>query len=510
MLPENRKTSRKYCCICKGIYRGKVVDGKTISLHRFPQNKRLKRVWIQRCKTVMRTFKWNENKLLCSEHFVESRGPTFLHTLPSIFPTQNGVKKIFPTSNLCENEPVPESDEENTVEDEGVANYYFATKLEESCPSTVNADSYSLFQGVEHSELEVSLHFHDYCKEPAPSAYFMRNMETQTYPDTSTKTTETQSLPIKSFSTVGTQTECETKESGQQTDLPLLAYEDVMTSNSKLIFYTGIPDRNTFDAIFDEIKEDANEKTSTQSSGYSCSFGGRPRTLRLIDEFFMTLMRLRLGLLVEDLANRFCISSTACGRVLNTWIDYLDSKLDFLIMWPSSATVKHNMPKVFRDKFPDTRVIIDCSEIRTETPSSLQLKSLLYSDYKSHITWKSLVGISPSGHVTYVSDLWVGSISDKQLTKQSGILELCQQGDAIMADKGFTIADLTTPKGIKLIIPPFRRSNTKFSKREVQNTRDIANARIHVERQMERIKNFRIVQGVMPITMAKCGNFVQN
>ena len=71
-----------------------------------------------------------------------------------------------------------------------------------------------------------------------------------------------------------------------------------------------------------------------------------------------------------------------------------------------------------------------------------------------------------------------------------------------MADKGFTISDLTTPKGIKLILPPFKRGTNKFSKREVKQTCDIARARIHVERQMERIKNYRILHGVMPITMS--------
>lgn len=127
---------------------------------------------------------------------------------------------------------------------------------------------------------------------------------------------------------------------------------------------------------------------------------------------------------------------------------------------------------------------------------------MMYSDYKSHNTWKSLIGISPSGHVTFVSDLWVGSISDKQLTKKCGILDLCEEGYSIMADKGFLISDLTTPKGINLIMPPFKVANSKFSKRQVQQTRDIANARIHVERQMERIKKIRIVQGVMPITIS--------
>ncbi|XP_060598702.1 uncharacterized protein LOC132752398 [Ruditapes philippinarum] len=248
---------------------------------------------------------------------------------------------------------------------------------------------------------------------------------------------------------------------------------------SKLNFNTGIPNEGTFNAFFEEMT-DVRKQSKTAS-------GGRPNSLRLIDEFFMFLMRLRLGLLVDDLAARFCISSNACSRLLNKWIDYLDVKLNFLIMWPSKQVVKANMPKLFRDKFPDTRVIIDCTEIKTETPSSLQLNSMMYSDYKSHNTWKSLNGISPSGQVTFVSDLWVGSISDKQLTKQSGIINLCEEGDAIMADRAFTISDLTAPKGIKLIIPPFKRSNCKFSKREVQQTRDIANARIHVERQIERI-----------------------
>ena len=70
-----------------------------------------------------------------------------------------------------------------------------------------------------------------------------------------------------------------------------------------------------------------------------------------------------------------------------------------------------------------------------------------------------------------------------------------------MADKGFLISDLTTTKGVHLIIPPFKRKKKPLSKSEVQQTRDIANLRIHVEREMERIKNFRILQGIMPITM---------
>ena len=96
-IQKPKLLSRKYCCICKSVFRGKIIDGRIISLHRFPLNKRLKRVWIQRCKTVMRTFKWTEHKRLCSEHFVDLGGPTLKYTIPSLFPTEGGIIKDFPT-----------------------------------------------------------------------------------------------------------------------------------------------------------------------------------------------------------------------------------------------------------------------------------------------------------------------------------------------------------------------------------------------------------------------------
>jgi len=170
-------------------------------------------------------------------------------------------------------------------------------------------------------------------------------------------------------------------------------------------------------------------------------------------------------------------------------------------IWASRQDVDINMPQAFKDLYPRTRVILDCTEIFMQTPSSLLLQSQLYSTYKSHTTLKGLVGISPHGAVTFVSSLFSGSISDKEITRCSGILDLLEKEDVVMADKGFDIEDLLASKGAKLNIPPFLEKKGQFSISEVQETKAIASCRIHVERAIRRIKEFHIFDSPLPLNM---------
>jgi len=74
-----------------------------------------------------------------------------------------------------------------------------------------------------------------------------------------------------------------------------------------------------------------------------------------------------------------------------------------------------HMPTTFKDKYPHVRVILDCTELKIQAPSSMTLNSELYSNYKGTTTLKGLVGVTPSGAVIFVSTLYSGSISDKHI-----------------------------------------------------------------------------------------------
>lgn len=285
---------------------------------------------------------------------------------------------------------------------------------------------------------------------------------------------------------------------------PEITIEDIQDSDDKVLFYTGLPSYCIFMSLFSTLLEFGGDKIGTTSIEQKQDTG-RKRKLRPIDEFFMVMMRLRLGLLVKDLEYRFKISSGTVSKIFNSWIAFLYKHLQSLIFMPSLAVMQNHVPKCFQS-FRDVRIVLDCTEIFIQTPSSLENQSVTYSNYKSHNTFKVLVGISMTGAVVFVSELWGGSASDCEITRKSGLLEQLSNGDAVMVDKGFIHLKPDLEKlGVKLYCPPFKTKD-QFTKLEVEMTRRIASARIHVERKMEQIKNFRLLQGILPIALSKQAN----
>ncbi|XP_070544930.1 uncharacterized protein [Ptychodera flava] len=216
--------------------------------------------------------------------------------------------------------------------------------------------------------------------------------------------------------------------------------------------------------------------------------------------------RLRLGLFEKDMAERFEISVSTVSRICSKWIDLMYYDLKEIDIWPSRELVDLMMPSCFKEKYPTTRVVIDATEIQMEKPSSPDLQSLTYSCYKSRNTVKGLVGITPSGAVSFVSDLHTGSVSDKELTIFSGLPDKLEKGDGVMADKGFNIQDELAAKGAVLNMPPFVTPGQQMSVEDVIETRSIAAVRIHVERCMERIKNYHIFDRPIPVSLCALAN----
>ncbi len=277
-------------------------------------------------------------------------------------------------------------------------------------------------------------------------------------------------------------------------------------SDSLVHFYTGFQSYDMLLTFFDFLGPVVNHLEYWGSK----ETVSRKRKTKLdpLNQFFVTLIKLRLNLREKDIALRFGVAASTISKYFITCISFLHKHLSELQWTPTLEQVKRTLPEAFREKFPDTYAIIDASEVFIKTPCDLQYQSSTWSNYKHHNTAKFIVACTPNGAISFVSPLYVGSISDVELTHVSGFIESLsgKTGVSIMADRGFTISDQLAPHGIKLNIPPFMEGRAQLSAEDVRKGRKIASVRIHVERAIGRIKNFTILKGTLPISISRIAN----
>ena len=155
-------------------------------------------------------------------------------------------------------------------------------------------------------------------------------------------------------------------------------FERFSKDNALVRFYTGFPTYDHLKLFFELVKPKAETMVYVYASGIGTNRPGI-RKMQLIDELFLFCVRLKLGLFELDLAQRFDLHVSSVSRKVTTWANFLYFFLGNQPIWPTREHINKVMPDSFKELYPSTRVIIDCTEIYVQTPSSLLLQSQLYS-----------------------------------------------------------------------------------------------------------------------------------
>jgi len=207
------------------------------------------------------------------------------------------------------------------------------------------------------------------------------------------------------------------------------------------------------------------------------------------------LFKIKCGLNFSALSVLFNINRTTVTRIFYSVLQHLSNVCQNFITWPSRHIVDETMPKCLKKNYSKCRVIIDCTEFLVETPSSIEHRVFFYSQYKKGYRLKILVGCIPSGFISFRSKCFGGRATDSQITIESGILNLLEENDQILADKGFPqVKNKLDDKGknVLLVMPPFLKNGT-FSEEEVEETYRVASIRIHIEHIMQRLRTYHIL-----------------
>lgn len=321
---------------------------------------------------------------------------------------------------------------------------------------------------------------------------------------------------VKTLSSSASATACTSENTGVKVDSSEFGVEAVRNRETKLKnlfnFYTGLTYLRFMALLTFLLQNNANCPNYSEKRRDLHS-------LSVENGLFLTLCRLRRNFALKDIAMRFDLSVQSAGIAFSAWIEIMGNKLSSMCMWPHRDTIIQNMPTQFKTDFPNTLIIIDATELKTHAPWAHSVQSQMYSEYKSSTTFKGLVGCDPSGSLIFVSKLFTGSISDKKLSENSGFYEEIQRlkgvgyivdGDCVMADKGFTIHAELKDHGMALNIPPFGATGCQMSQADLGLTDKIARHRIHIERLIARIKDFKMLNNRIPANLFKTMNQIWN
>lgn len=182
------------------------------------------------------------------------------------------------------------------------------------------------------------------------------------------------------------------------------------------------------------------------------------RKIKPQDKLLMFIMKMKWNLTYSALGVLFKIHRTTASKIfLSVLVDMCSGCQEF-VHWPSREVVDSTMPIEFLEKYSKCRVIIDCTEFRTEQPAGIDKRVFFYSHYKKGFRLKVLVGCTPGGFISFVSKCFGGKTTDAQITIQSGLIDKLEPGDMVLADKGFpeikSLID-SSGKNCLLVMPPF-------------------------------------------------------
>ncbi|XP_077431686.1 uncharacterized protein LOC144057700 [Vanacampus margaritifer] len=258
--------------------------------------------------------------------------------------------------------------------------------------------------------------------------------------------------------------------------------------DEKVNMLTGIPTYTLLITMFDMIG----------------SFLKTKSDLSPFQQYLMTLMKLRLNCSFEFLALFFSADIATAFDHFKHCINVLYCKLvPSLVFWPDRDLIETSLPHAFRnDNFRKTVCIIDHFEILMEKLSDHLASAHCHSSKKSHCTQKYLMGISPQGSISFISNGWGGKISDKHVTKYSGFLSKLLPDDLVLAGSGFDATDAVNSCQAGLKIVAFTRGKDQLDPLDLGKIRGLASVEKHIEKVTRVLREkYTMLQSTVPISL---------
>ncbi|XP_074042273.1 uncharacterized protein [Leptinotarsa decemlineata] len=417
---------------------------KEIGVYKFPKDTIMRRKWEKSLRIVK--FKCTDHSRLCGKHFKHSDFETTSKTtgfpLRRKFLKKSAVPSVFRCTSNSISPRMLRLEKRNAKRDLKPA----------------STDTSEIFEDKENQLPLYDIHYLDLQQEIASEVTFHPEEDNPDEENLISQSTQTPTL------------------------FRLFSNDELLMNKKYVLYYTGLESYEKFRLVLSTLYPMALHLKYK---------GSQVMNIDIEDQFLILLIK--LNKCDFELSQIFGVSETAISNIFITWLNFVYDLWSLIDIWPMRQIVDYYMPQQFKKFHDKTRVIIDCTEIPIAKPKNPLSQQATFSSYKSKNTIKFLIGATPGGLISYCSDGYGGSTSDRQMIERSDLLSKCDSGDSIMADRGFNVQDLFATKNIGINIPTFLKGKSQLSGVQVKHDRNLAKYRVHIERLIGLSKTFKIL-----------------
>lgn len=225
-----------------------------------------------------------------------------------------------------------------------------------------------------------------------------------------------------------------------------------------------------------------------------------PTKLTMMDEYLLTLWRMKQRedhVFLETFAG---VSHGSLSNVINHWIPQFGSVGRSAVWLPSTDYIDATVPASFVNAgMQKVAYIGDCTDILTETVRKIiSVRNQQHSDKSKHSAAMGISWCTPTGWTAVASDLVFGRTSEYQAAvSMAGSFSNLPSHYALCYDKGVASLRAHLPNLNNVVVPCFL-SGGHYSAEDAIRNRAVATNRYVIEITYQRVKQWKMLQPVVP------------
>ncbi|XP_072102414.1 uncharacterized protein [Mobula birostris] len=258
-----------------------------------------------------------------------------------------------------------------------------------------------------------------------------------------------------------------------------------------LRFYTGFDSHERFVDFMNFVTRDSSPRTL--SSRGAKSKGCSQVTLSPADQLLLVMSRLRLGLLLQDLAYRFRVSETTVSRIWLSWTEIIQQRLMQIPVVCSPKYLDAFEPKRTIQHRGATLTVLECTDLFFEGQTKERTRLGPTQPYRAHYVRRGYALASANGYMTFVSSLAFGL---RARAGERGLLEEQVDMEDDDEDEERESEEDEDDDETRLRLPDFFHDGSPTEEQRA-TSREVLSVRSHIDK----VLNYRFLKCVYPRTM---------